>query len=214
MKAELLKDCYLLRRFWALYLIAVAAAFLQKPLNLAALYAGYIPAAIMISDMRSGWGEYSKILPRKESAYALSKYIIGATLGLSAAVLRLAVYALQINITGGPAPFMPERIILFAAIDILIVTGYSAVTIPSALAFGLSGFGLFIFSFSAVMAIPLYIWQSALYSERINLPGEKSLTAAAIVFLAAVFLYISSAALSCILSKKHLQPKKTSEIIV
>lgn len=217
MKAELLKDFYLLRRWFGALLILTLILFIAEAITgnsfVSDIYISCITPTLILVDIRMGRNEYSKFLPRKKCAYAISKYIIGAALGILVPAIKTMVYLLTYAIRKEPLNLTTERLILSAAIDIIAITGFSAINIPTVMAFGLSGFGMFVFAASAVLMTPIYAWQAWVIGKNCTLSSEKALIYAAVFLLIAAAIYAASIAISIRQSEKYLQPKTVSKFI-
>ena len=224
MRAELLKDFYLIRRFWALILLAVVTIaceiFVGKPIIFVDLYISYIAPLLVLYDIRTGWFSYSRMLPRKRFYYVLSKYVIGAVSGLSVAAVRLAVYMIYGKAGGGKlweefmhVPFLPEKVILLAATGVLIIFVFSAVTIPSTMTWGLSGAGISAFALATFLSIPTLAYQKHLFEESNAMSREQALIMTAVFLTTAGAAYMISIIISSALSKMYPAQKKSSTII-
>lgn len=111
MKGLLLKDWYMMKKYYRSYLV-IAAAFITVSFfdddNLFFLYypcllCGIIPLSLLSYDERSGWMQYSGTMPYTRAQIVSAKYVIGMLAQLAMLVVTGIAQGAKMMITGDVA---------------------------------------------------------------------------------------------------------------
>lgn len=207
MKALMLKDFYMIKKYCRSYLLVLAVfsavsvfdpTWLPSAMSLLCVMAAMLPVTLMAYDERSHWNEYCAALPYGNGAFVSSKYVL-------CLICQLAVAAvfLLIRIIGGGADMTEFLISSFLAICCSCV--FAAITLPLVLWLGVEKGRVLYYVFIVIGFAASGALKSLSISEKADIRAVFDILAAVLPILAAA-AFIASWAISVIIyGKKEIR---------
>lgn len=142
MKGLLLKDFYMLKKYYRTYLLIVVvftAASLVGDDNMfftfyPVLLCGMIPVSLLGYDERSRWIEYSGTLPYTKAQIVSSKYIIGLSAQIIVLLVTGIAQGIKMSKNGG---LFANNYFLALMLGIFIMAAFSSFCLPFIFKFGM-----------------------------------------------------------------------------
>lgn len=202
MNGLLLKDFYMIRKYFKIYLlidaVMIATSFFNNDgimfIALPIMFAGFIPISLLGYDERSRWTEYCGALPYSGAQIVSAKYLVGLIAQTVTSLVVLAVLLIkdEVFIYGGFGEILSSVAVMFVATLILPL-----ICMPFSLKFGTEKGRLMYYAVIAVImgAVALSVKSAN------DIPGKlASLSEAApLIFIGVIIIYAMSWILSVIL---------------
>ena len=208
MKGLLLKDLYMIKKYFKGYLIVIAifivATAFMDDYSFIMMYpcflSGMLPVALLSYEEQSGWVRYSGALPYTKAQIVSGKYFITLVLQIIIILLIGIMQTVKICVYG---TLSGGEVILFVALMFTVSCIFSSVTLPCIFKYGIKKASFVTcVGGGAALALMGSIAASSVFRSRLNY-DIRLFAALPIVCIAAAAVYGLSWYLSVVFYKKR-----------